>query len=412
MAIEADRIAADIAAISEFTQTPGRGISRPTFSAAWRQACDYIVAQAKQIGCRHRIDAAGNVHIRQTAIPWDSPAWLTGSFLDTAPNAGRFAGVTGIVAALEMLRSAKTDLKTSAPLELVIWAESEGSAFGQPLLGAQAHLGEVGADQLSQVKNADGKSYLEAGAEHGVSAQKLAEGAFRAASYVGVIEVKLEEIGWLFNTGLRVGFVTAVAGRRLSHCVVTGAGAHAGLRSMADRHDALAGAAEMILAIEKAAKDLGRETTAAVTQVAVSPGLEDHISDQVLFSVDFRSPSSTVMLKEYKVLPDRLADIAESRGLKVQHDIVLTQSPVETDSRIRGKMAKGADWRAVEQRAEVTFGKATELTLLAKHMPVAMILVAAQPESNHTPREMCHVQDIAAAAAILFETVKDRRLEK
>src|SRR4051812_24791322 len=109
MAIEAERIQTDIAAIARFNETPGQGTTRPTFSGAWRDARDYVIAQATGAGCKHRIDAAGNVHARPTSISWESPVWLSGSYLDTVPRGGNYAGVVGVVAALEVVRAARTD---------------------------------------------------------------------------------------------------------------------------------------------------------------------------------------------------------------------------------------------------------------------------------------------------------------
>src|SRR4051812_24084926 len=104
MSINIDRIRNDIEAISRFTETPNAGASRPTFSNAWRAARDYVIEQAKAAGCAIRIDASGNVHARPQNLPWDSPAWLCGSHIDSVPHGGDYDGVTGIVVPLEILR--------------------------------------------------------------------------------------------------------------------------------------------------------------------------------------------------------------------------------------------------------------------------------------------------------------------
>ena len=92
MAINPDKIAADIEAIARFTATPGAGADRPTFSPQWREARDYVIAQAKSAGCKSRIDAAGNVHIRHESLPWETLTWLSGSHLDSVPHGGDFDG--------------------------------------------------------------------------------------------------------------------------------------------------------------------------------------------------------------------------------------------------------------------------------------------------------------------------------
>ena len=105
MPISAERIQNDIAAIAGFTQTPGSGAARPTFSLAWRQAPDYVASQLDAIGCKVRIDAAGNLRCPPHRDLLEGPAWLSGSHLDTVPNGGDYDGVAGVVAAPEVLRA-------------------------------------------------------------------------------------------------------------------------------------------------------------------------------------------------------------------------------------------------------------------------------------------------------------------
>src|SRR5438094_2759439 len=138
MSISAPRIQSDIAAIARFTETPGAGATRPTFSDAWRQARDYVIDRTERAACSVRIDAFGNVHARPANLPWDKPAWLCGSHIDTVPNGGDYDGVTGIVVALEIVRA-----DPSAPVELIIFAEEEGPTFGLGMLGSRAWTGEV-----------------------------------------------------------------------------------------------------------------------------------------------------------------------------------------------------------------------------------------------------------------------------
>src|SRR6266550_892728 len=102
MSIMAERIRSDITAIARFTETPGAGATRPTFSDAWRQARDYVIDQAKRVGCDVRTDAFGNVHARRST---EQPVWLCGSHIDTVPKGGDYDGVAGTVVALEILRA-------------------------------------------------------------------------------------------------------------------------------------------------------------------------------------------------------------------------------------------------------------------------------------------------------------------
>src|SRR5690349_10827543 len=127
MPVSVDRIRADIEAIARCTETPGAGATRPTFSPAWAAARAYVIAQAEAAGCAVRTDAAGNVHSRPKALGWDAPAWLVGSHIDTVPHGGDYDGVAGVIVGLELLRSAREDGIDAVPVELIVFAEEEGT---------------------------------------------------------------------------------------------------------------------------------------------------------------------------------------------------------------------------------------------------------------------------------------------
>src|SRR5688572_10447668 len=117
MSVNAERIRADIEAISRFTETAGAGTDRPTFSPSWRAARDYVSRHATEAGCKVRIDAAGNLHARHRDIPWEEPVWLSGSHIDSVPNGGNYDGVAGVVIPLEILRATRQPI----PLELIVF---------------------------------------------------------------------------------------------------------------------------------------------------------------------------------------------------------------------------------------------------------------------------------------------------
>ena len=167
--VEGHRIARDIEEIAAFTEAdPHTGFSRPTFSPSWRRARDYVAAEARKADCAVRIDAAGNLHARPSGLGWQEKAWLCGSHVDSVPTGGRFDGVTGVVVALEVLRAAP-----DAPMELIVFAEEEGTTFNLGMLGSRAWAGMSSVDQLRGLRNREGLDYLAAGAAHGVDPARL-----------------------------------------------------------------------------------------------------------------------------------------------------------------------------------------------------------------------------------------------
>ncbi|MCS7032950.1 MAG: M20/M25/M40 family metallo-hydrolase, partial [Phycisphaerae bacterium] len=207
MTIQPSRIAEDIDAIASFTATPGAGCSRPTFSPHWAAARDYVIEQAHHAGCVCRTDAAGNVHVRPSGLSWSQPAWLSGSHLDTVPHGGRFDGVVGVVVPLEILRAAR-DAHRPVPLELVIFAEEEGTTFGLGMLGSRAWCGLVNAQQLAQSCNEAGESYLTAGKPYGVDPDALESQKMNPSRYIGMVEVHVEQGPAMWRAGIPVALVT------------------------------------------------------------------------------------------------------------------------------------------------------------------------------------------------------------
>jgi N-carbamoyl-L-amino-acid hydrolase len=297
-------------------------------------------------------------------------------------------------------------------MELVVWAEGTGAAFGQPMLGSPAYIGEVALDVLGALRNAAGQTYLEAGAPYGVTPENLANDVLRATASVGAAEVHPEEGGFVWNVGLSVGLVKAVDGRRLYTCTVTGNQADAGSTPMPDRQDALAGAAAMIVAMERLARELGKDAVITVGRILAQPNVDDLIAGEVTFSIDFRHPSTRVLVNDDQTLRERILDVATHRGLTATIDPVSTYPAIEMNAGVRGKATKGLINRGIaELMIETTTGVAHEAAMLARRIPAVMFLAAANPGASRTTQEYSRPEDLQAAAAALFETVRDRKLE-
>ena len=408
--IQNRRIQADIEAISRCTATPGSGASRPTFSQAWRDARDYVQQQLEVIGCKIRIDAAGNLRARPNAISWDVPAWVSGSHIDTVPHGGDFDGVVGIVTPLEAMRAARENIKIAVPLELVIWAEEEGPTFGLGMLGSRAVTGNLTVEQLANLRNADGQNFWEAGRSHGADPTRLPAEQLRPGTCVGLIEVHVEQGPALWTDGVKVGLVTTIAGRRQYRCELRGVANHAGSTSMRDRFDALAGCAEIMGALEKAALEIGHGAVITVGQITAKPNAINVIPETVHFSIDFRSASLPDLANGDALIHKTVERIATARRLGQVLESTEAQPAVELDERLCAKMRKAAERLNISPIADATSGALHDAAILAPLVPTAMLFVPSRDGISHNSGEFSRIEDIGSAAAILLETVRDRRL--
>ena len=399
--VDGKRLARDIEAIARFSeQEPSVGYSRPTFSPAWRKARDYVIHEAEAAGCVTRVDAAGNVHARRAGLGWETPAWLCGSHVDSVPTGGKYDGVVGVAVALEVLRAAP-----QAPVELVVFAEEEGTTFDLGMLGSKAWAGTLDAEQLRSLRNARGEDYLSAGAGHGVDPDRLRAERLSAACYHGMVEAHVEQGLSLWKAGEPVAVVTGINGRRQYQCALTGAANHAGSTAMADRRDALAGAAESVLLLEAMARELDGEadhTVITVGRLDAHPNAVNVIAGAVQFSVDFRSPSDQVLQRGEAMLQARLQQAAAARGLALEVTRTELLPAVPLDPGVC-RMLHAAAARLDMKLPEASSGALHDTAILAPFLPAAMLFIASRDGISHNPAEFSRTEHIALAARVLVE---------
>jgi N-carbamoyl-L-amino-acid hydrolase len=410
MNVSAERILADIDAIAGFSEAPPSvGYARPTFSEPWRHARDYVIAQARAAGCKVRIDAAGNVHARPEAVPWETRVWLSGSHLDSVPTGGKYDGVVGVACPLEVLRAAREAGRADLPLELVVFAEEEGTTFGLGMLGSHAWAGSLSAERLAAVRNRDGKNYFEAGAPFGVVPARLAADRLRRDAYHGLIEVHAEQGLSMWKADRRVAVVTAINGRRQFAGKLTGEPNHAGSTAMADRRDALAAAAECVAGVESLAKKLDERSSHTVMtfgQVWVKPNAVNVIPGEVSFTLDFRARSLDVLADGEAELRALFDGVGRRRGVGVT--LARTESlPALPMARNVVSVLRVAARRAgLGELPDAASGALHDAAVLAPVLPTAMLFVASKGGISHNPAEYSRPEDIAAAARVLAAAVE------
>ncbi|MGC4033748.1 MAG: Zn-dependent hydrolase [Tepidisphaeraceae bacterium] len=404
MNINAERISRDLDAIAAITDTPGNGSGRPTFTPYWGQARDYVIAEAKQVGCDVRIDACGNVHIRQSAFGWETPAWLSGSHVDSVPHGGKFDGVTGVVVPLEIFRAAAED-KLTIPLELMIFAEEEGTTFNLGMLGSRAWAGTLSREELAKLKNKDGVDPLTAGRDYGVVPEKIGVDKLDAKNYKGLIEVHVEQGPAMWEKKIPVAIVGAINGRRQFRVTIHGVANHAGSTPMTYRYDALAAAAECIIGLERFPAMVSPEAVLTVGRIVASPNALNVINDEVTFTIDFRSPNNTHLDAGSRAIRQAIAAIVNRR--KLTAEVVETEilPAVTMDAGVVTALKTAAETIGMKDVPTTYSGVLHDAAILAPLLPTAMVFVASKDGISHNPGEESRIEDIAKAAELLAAVV-------
>jgi len=402
MPVEHERIKRDIEIIAGFTETPGNGASRPTFSVAWGSARDYLLQELRGVNAKVRIDAAGNVHARLSGLDWDEPVWASGSHLDSVPHGGNYDGVMGVVVPLELMRAAHEEGRNDFPLELVAFAEEEGPTFGLGMLGSRALVGDLDADELSQVINAEGENYLQAGFPYGVVPDRVGREKEYLTGMRGFIEVHAEQGPGLWKEGQPVALVTAIAGRHQYNVSLSGQANHAGSTAMLDRRDALVGAAEVILSLESLAAELSTQTVITVGEIHCQPNAVNVIPGSVAFRIDFRSPDNALLGEGEKAIFERIQEVAERRALELEIERTEAIAAVSLDRKLANEIQEAARREDGMALPEVASGALHDAAVVASHVPTVMLFVASKDGISHNSGEFSRSEDITRSAMILW----------
>ncbi|MGY2065982.1 allantoate amidohydrolase [Blastococcus sp. SYSU DS0619] len=282
----------------------------PEHAAANRLTATWMA----RAGLRTWQDAAGNQWGRREGGSPGLPALVLGSHLDTVPDAGSYDGMLGVlmaVAVAERLRT--TDLPFA--LEVVGFSDEEGARFGTALLGSQAVAGSWNPAWWD-LRDADGVTLRRAFGDFGLDPSRVGHAARRPEELVGYLEAHIEQGPYLEAADRSLGFVTAIAGARRFQLSVVGEARHAGGTPYARRRDALVGASEAVLAVERLARE--SDCIATVGRMEVRPGAVNVIPGRADFSLDLRAATDEERDAMWEVVRAEIGAICDRRGLALE----------------------------------------------------------------------------------------------
>ena len=406
----AKSIAEDLLRLSAFGATPN-GIDRRLFSPADYAARAQFAAWALEDGRRVTQDHAGNVFAARPGRG-DAAAILTGSHLDTVPTGGPYDGAYGAVAALWALRRLDEDgLALDRPVEAVAWAGEEGSRFPLGCLGSSAFAGLNDLASVERLFDDDGVSFAVARAgEYGLLRDvPLRDDGRAPAAYV---ELHIEQGPVLEHRGVRLGNVTAIAGQRRFEVEVQGESGHAGTVPMVLRRDALAAAAEIVLALEaEGARHDGAVLT--VGRLVVEPNQTNVIPGRVTFRVDARSVDDAILTQLGREVAAQAERVGARRGVRVAVESIEHRPAVAMDAGLRAALAE-AFAALGEPALDLPSGAGHDAMCVAAIAPAAMIFVPSAGGRSHVGNEYTSPADLDLGVAALARAIVviDRHLGK
>jgi allantoate deiminase len=369
------------------------GGTRRTFLSPPMQDCHREVSSwMKTLGMTVSVDAVGNLRGIYSGAAPVAPRVLIGSHLDTVPNAGAFDGILGVVLAVGLVESL-VRLKLPFGIEVVGFSEEEGVRFGVPFIGSRALVGRVDEELLGR-KDERGISVRKAIQDFGLNPNELSE-AMLKEDVLGYIEFHIEQGPVLESLGRPLGVVEAIVGQNRLEFTFSGQANHAGTTPMNLRHDALAAAAEWIVAVENLAQRT-EGLVATVGFVEAKPGATNVIAGEARATLDIRHASDVARTEALDELIRQAEGIAAKRGVTVKWRTLLAQHAVAMDPFLTGQI-KHAIQKSGCEAHRMASGAGHDAMILAEKVPAAMIFLRSPGGISHDPAESVHLDDVAKA---------------
>lgn len=380
--------------MATMSEDPER-ITRRFLTAPVHKVHAHLRARMEALGMAVRVDAAGNFRGVWEPKGGASKRLLIGSHIDTVPDAGAFDGVLGVTLALEWVTMAQ---QIGAPfaMEVIAFSEEEGVRFGVPFIGSRAVAGRFD-DALLGLKDADGVSLADAIRAFGLDPKEM-DAARVADDAIGFVEVHIEQGPVLEAENLSVAAVTGIVGQSRLGVEFAGQANHAGTTPMGMRHDALAGAAEWIAAVEQLAKR-SQGLVATVGKIAATPNAGNVIAGTAKMTLDVRHPHDASRLNAVEELIDAANGVAERRGLAVGQTQQLDQPAVAMDERLTAFMTEALASSGYPPR-QMFSGAGHDAMVMAGRMPTAMLFVRSPGGVSHNPAEDARVEDVEASLTV------------
>jgi N-carbamoyl-L-amino-acid hydrolase len=401
--IKPERIERDFKTLETFTD-PTALWSRRAFSPEYKEARAWLSEQFRLAGLEVFNDAASNLIGRRGGD--GNQVFMMGSHTDTVKSGGRFDGIVGVLGALEIARCLQdSDINLALPLEIVDFTCEEPTVNLSPL-GSRIMAGDVVQNNLKGVVTPFGDTVFDAIDALGGDSSNILKARRVSGQIAGYLELHIEQGAVLEKEGLAAGIVTTIAAPCRGRVQFFGSADHAGATPMPDRKDALLGAAELVIAIEKIVTSTGMvdENVGTVGWLNVSPNMINVIPGQVDMSVEVRSTDIESLVISRKSIEDEVVNISERRGLKSNLTWDHLEDPVPLPSYMQDIVKSafsdlGVPIRQLPSRASHDAARIAPIT------PAGMVFIRCLEGKSHCPEEWASMDDIVLGTRLLGQSL-------
>ena len=403
--LSAQRIMQRCDALARHSELPG-GLTRVFLSRENRAANELVLGWMREAGMQAEVDPIGNVVGRYAGE--SKRALLLGSHLDTVRDAGRYDGMLGVITAIECV-AALHEKRKQLPfgIEVIGFGDEEGVRFGTTMLGSQAIAGALDPAVL-KTTDAAGTSIEQALREFGLDPSRVGDVARKKSEVVAYAELHIEQGPVLEAEGLPVGVVTAINGFSRLKVALHGLAGHAGTVPMNLRRDALAAAAECVLAIERIAKG-DAELVGTVGRIEAKPGAINVIPGEVSFTIDIRAPRDELRSRAVRNATAEVAAIAKRRGIECKVELLQELGVAACAPWLMKQMERAVAAEGVPVR-KLPSGAGHDGMALKRIADIAMLFVRCKGGISHNPAESITEADAGVGARTLLSFIENFEL--
>jgi N-carbamoyl-L-amino-acid hydrolase len=403
--ITGERLWNSLMALARIGATPKGGSCRLALSREDGEGRDLVTGWMRKAGLKIHVDEVGNIFGIRPGRDAQLPPVAVGSHLDTQPSGGRFDGCFGVMAGLEVMRTLQeNDVRTEAPLALIIWTNEEGSRFAPAIMGSGVHCGVFSKEAVLQTTDFTGKRVEEELKAIGYLGD-MPIGTFRPACY---FEAHIEQGPILENGNKLIGVVTGSLGMRWWDATITGMEAHAGPTPMSARRDALYAAAGLMRAVIDlaSAPDFAPHGRGTVGEVHVYPNSRNVIPGEVKFTIDLRHHEARQLdameqrlRRIFQAVHDDPAQPVETRLEDVQEFPPTPFAPALVNAVGASAIARGYPYQSI------LTGAGHDAVYMARVTPTAMIFIPCKDGISHNEAEYARPEHVEAGANVLLDVL-------
>jgi allantoate deiminase len=392
-------ICARVDQLGEISAEPGR-LTRLFLSPEQKRASDLVMGWMRDAGMTARIDAIGNVIGRYEGDRAGLPALLLGSHLDTVRDAGKYDGMLGVVTAIACVDHLhRQHRRLPFAIEIIGFSDEEGARFGAALLGSRAVAGTFDAAALD-CRDAAGITMRAAMTDCGFDPALIPSASRRAEEILAYVELHIEQGPVLEREGLPVGCVTSINGATRLKITLAGQAGHAGTVPMTYRRDALAGAAECILAVESACAGVPG-LVGTVGMIEARPGATNVIPGQSVFTLDVRAPVDATREAAIARLNTNLPEIARRRGLAIATERLHESPATPCAPWLMAQIRRASDGEGIAAY-DLPSGAGHDGMAMRAVADIGMIFVRCRAGISHNPAEAITIADAEIGARVLL----------